>query len=112
MCINCGNNNCQGCSGKGCGHGCTMSKVAKWLLVVGGLNWGLIGLGMLFSNGESWNLVSILFGAWPVLEAIIYVLVGVSAVVSICGCKCKTCKDGVCNTCAPVQKVGNTETKV
>lgn len=48
------------------------------LLLVGGLNWGLTGLGMLF-NGN-WNVVNLLLGSWPTVEAIIYLLVGLMAV--------------------------------
>jgi uncharacterized membrane protein YuzA (DUF378 family) len=53
-----------------------------WLLViVGGLNWGLVGLGGLIAGSpDSWNLVSLLVGSWPALESIVYVLVGLSAV--------------------------------
>lgn len=42
------------------------------LVVVGGLNWGLVGL-------FNWNLVSAIFGV-GVISRIIYVLVGASAV--------------------------------
>ena len=43
------------------------------LLVVGGLNWGLVGL-------MKFNLVSALVGAGSSLEMLVYILVGVSAV--------------------------------
>lgn len=46
------------------------------LLVVGGLNWLLVGLG-------GWNLVSMIFGGVPVLEELVYVLVGLSAIYEI-----------------------------
>ena len=52
--------------------------VAWWLLVIGGLNWGLVGLGA-FAGGN-WNVVNLIFGTWPAVEWIIYVLVGLSAV--------------------------------
>ena len=48
------------------------------LLVVGGLNWGLVGLGG-FMNAD-WNVVHMLLGAWPQVEWVVYVLVGLSAV--------------------------------
>ena len=48
------------------------------LLLIGGLNWGLTGLGMLF-NGN-WNVVKLLLGSWPTVEAIVYLLVGLMAV--------------------------------
>ncbi len=71
---------------------CGVSKVAGVLLFIGGLNWGLIGLGKLF-GGAGWNLVSMIFGTMPMVEAIVYLLVGISAVVMLFGCKCKKCKD-------------------
>lgn len=55
-----------------------LSGIAFVLTIVGGLNWGLVGLGMLM--GSDWNLVNMLLGAWPMVEAIVYVLVGLSAV--------------------------------
>jgi uncharacterized membrane protein YuzA (DUF378 family) len=59
-----------------------VSQIARWLLIVGGLNWGLVGLGMLFGN-SSWNVVNMLLGSIPMLEAVVYVLVGVAAVMMI-----------------------------
>ena len=47
--------------------------VAFLLLVVGGLNWGLLGL-------FKFNLVSAILGGVPVVEMLVYVLVGASAV--------------------------------
>lgn len=52
--------------------------VAFILVVVGALNWGLVGLGMFM--GSDLNLVNMLFGSMPTLEALVYVLVGLSAV--------------------------------
>lgn len=40
-------------------------------LVVGALNWGLVGL-------VNINLVNYVFGPWPELEKIIYLLIGLS----------------------------------
>ena len=62
------------------------------LLVIGGLNWGLVGLGMWF--GGNWNVVQLILGSIPWLEALIYVLVGISALVLIFTHKkdCKCCK--------------------
>lgn len=50
-----------------------LHMIAFILLVVGGLNWGLVGL-------LNWNLVEMIFGAWPALVSLVYVLVGLSAV--------------------------------
>jgi uncharacterized membrane protein YuzA (DUF378 family) len=49
------------------------------LVVVGALNWGLVGLGMLM-GGSDWNLVHMLLGSMPTVEQLVYVLVGASAV--------------------------------
>lgn len=70
--------------------GCSCASVANILLIVGGLNWGLVGLGYFF--GGNWNLVNLLLGNWMWLEAVVYILVGASALVSLFGCKCSTCK--------------------
>jgi uncharacterized membrane protein YuzA (DUF378 family) len=83
--------------GKGGWCGCVISKFARLLVIIGGINWGLVGIGMLSGEGMmSWNLVNIIFGSSPILEAIVYVLVGVSSFVLICGCKCKKCRGCMC----------------
>jgi len=75
-----------------------MKKLAWILVIIGALNWGLVGLGVLFGGGN-WNLVNLVFGNAPNLEAIVYLLVGISAVLSIFGCKgCKACDGGSCKT--------------
>lgn len=43
------------------------------LVIVGAVNWGLVGLLDL-------NLVNLLLGSWPILEKIAYILVGISVV--------------------------------
>jgi uncharacterized membrane protein YuzA (DUF378 family) len=56
-----------------------LPMIAWWLVVVGALNWLLIGLsGLLGMN--NWNLVNLIFGASPMLENLVYVLVGLSGV--------------------------------
>jgi uncharacterized membrane protein YuzA (DUF378 family) len=73
-----------------------MHKISWILLIVGGLNWGLVGLGSLM-NG-SWNVVNMLLGRWPMVEAIVYLLVGVAAVYELVShkknCKCCDMKGG------------------
>jgi len=58
-----------------------LHKIAFWLLVIGGLNWGLIALGNWM--GSNWNVVNLVFGSWSWLENLIYLLVGISALVLI-----------------------------
>ncbi len=86
---------CKGNCSKG---GCTVYWITKILVIIGGVNWGLVGLGMLLGSMSSWNVVNMLLGSMPVIEGIVYVLVGVSAIMMICGCKCEKCKDGVCGS--------------
>lgn len=63
-------------------HGATFA-----LMVVGALNWGLVGL-------FRFNLVSAVLGSWPTLEMLVYVLVGLSAVYIVVTHPgyCKYCK--------------------
>ena len=49
----------------------TLDVVALVLTVVGGLNWGLVGLG-------DWNLVEMVLGM--TIARVVYVVVGLSAV--------------------------------
>ena len=50
--------------------------IALILVIIGGINWGLIGL-------FQFNLVDFLFSAGSILSRIIYTLVGISALWSI-----------------------------
>ena len=53
-----------------------IDKIALVLVVIGAINWGLIG----FFN---FNLVSTIFGDMTVISRIIYALVGISGLWSI-----------------------------
>lgn len=55
-----------------------LHMIAFLLLVIGGLNWGLVGIGGF--AGANWNVVNMILGAWPQVEWIVYVLVGLSAI--------------------------------
>ena len=70
--------------------GCSVAKIACVLVSIGALNWVLIGLGSFFS--ADWNVVNKILGSWPVVENIVYLLVGISALVKLFGCKCSKCK--------------------
>jgi len=48
------------------------------LVVVGTVNWGLIGLGHFL--GKDLDVVNMLLGGMPALENIVYILVGLSGV--------------------------------
>ena len=73
------------CKGKCAGH-----MIAMTLVVIGALNWGLIGI------NADWNLVNMILGSIEWLERLVYILVGLSGLLMIFGCKCKKCKDGMC----------------
>lgn len=58
-----------------------LQTIAFILVAVGGINWGLVGLDMLQGgNGMGWNVVHMIFGSSMELEAVVYVLVGASAI--------------------------------
>jgi uncharacterized membrane protein YuzA (DUF378 family) len=73
-----------------CGKKCGCAKFAWVLVAIGGLNWGLVGLGLLI--GSDLNVVGMLLGKWPTVLAIVYLLVGIATLVKIFGCPCKKCK--------------------
>jgi uncharacterized membrane protein YuzA (DUF378 family) len=68
-----------------------LHMIAFILLVIGGLNWGLVGIGGF--AGANWNVVNLLLGSWPSVEWIVYILVGLSALWLVIGHKkdCRTC---------------------
>ena len=57
-----------------------LNLIAFVLVIVGGLNWGLMGL-------FEFNLVETLLESLPLIEKVVYVLVGLSAIVTIFSCK-------------------------
>ncbi|MCA9351905.1 DUF378 domain-containing protein [Patescibacteria group bacterium] len=67
-------------------------KLAHWLVKIGALNWGLVGIGGLFGLGN-WNVVNLLLGSVSWLENLVYLLVGISAVVVCTKCHGK-CNKG------------------
>ena len=64
-----------------------LHMVAWILLIVGGLNWLLVGLGGFM--GSDWNIVAMILGSVPALEWLVYVLVGLSSGYEIIGHKKK-----------------------
>jgi len=57
----------------------TIDIIAGILLLVGGLNWGLVGF-------FDYNLVGHIFGSVPMVGRLIYGLVGLSAIYKIFKC--------------------------
>ena len=81
--------NCKTSCCKGC---CWAGFIVKLLVVIGGLNWGLIAI------SPDYNVVTKLLGQWPQAERAVYGLVGLAAVFMLVkmimrmtghGCCCK-----------------------
>lgn len=66
-----------------------VGKIAWILIIVGGLNWGLVGLGGLL--GMNLNVVNMIVGSWPTVEFLVYLLVGVAVVLKLAHKKCGAC---------------------
>ena len=49
-----------------------VETTAGLLVIIGGLNWGLVGIANL-------DLVQLIFGSVPVLQTAVYIVVGLSA---------------------------------
>jgi uncharacterized protein len=53
-----------------------LHAVAMWLVILGGLQLGLMGL-------LEWDLMDTLFGSWEWLVTLLYILIGLSALVMV-----------------------------
>ena len=58
-----------------------LRSIAYVLVIIGGLNWGLMAVGSYF--GGNWNVVYLILGSISWIENLVYLLVGVSAIVLI-----------------------------
>ncbi|MBU0612183.1 DUF378 domain-containing protein, partial [Patescibacteria group bacterium] len=74
-----------------------LNLITSIFVLVGGINWGLVGLGMLF--GRDWNFIGVVFASLPTLEIIIYLLVGLAAVMKISCCRCMKYISNTCSVC-------------
>lgn len=54
----------------------TLDAVAMLLIIIGGINWGLVG-------AFDYNLVDSIFGEGSAISRVVYVLVGLAAVYAI-----------------------------
>ncbi len=61
----------------------TLDWIALVLLIIGGLNWGLVGIASFSAVSYNYDLVALVLGGVPWLAAIIYLLVGLSALYTI-----------------------------
>lgn len=73
------------------GKYCTLHATAYVLVLVGALNWGLVGLGGYM--GVNLNVVNLIFGNWSWLEWLVYILVGLSAVFMLFQRSCSYCSE-------------------
>lgn len=71
-----------------------LHAIAFILVIIGAINWGLIGLGGFF--GSNWDLVYMVLGSWPAVEWLVYILVGLSGLYLIFTHKrdCRMCSAG------------------
>ena len=55
------------------------------LIIIGAVNWGLVGLGMISGAGRNaYNVVNLLLGPLgPQFEAVVYILVGLSGLYQV-----------------------------
>lgn len=54
----------------------TLNTISLILIIIGGINWGLVGF-------FQFNLVDFLFGSFSLLSRIIYCLVGIASIYSL-----------------------------
>lgn len=62
-----------------------MKNISYILVIVGALNWGLVAIGGFL--GTNLNIVNLLLGSWPMVEWIVYLLVGLAGVYMLVGKK-------------------------
>lgn len=78
-----------------CSTKCVGNIVMWSLVIIGAINWGLVGIFGL-------DVVSTLLGDMTILARIVYVLVGISGIGLLVGCRCKKCtsSDQSCCGCS------------
>lgn len=54
----------------------TVQKIALAFTIIGAINWGLVGI-------FDFNLVNALFNSMPIIENIIYIIVGICGLINI-----------------------------
>lgn len=68
---------------------CLVCKIAGALLIIGGLNWGMVGF-------FQFNVVSRFLGDMTTASRVVYDLVGIAALLALIKCLkgCPACKKG------------------
>lgn len=54
-----------------------LKEIAFAVVLIGAVNWGLIGLSGILKPFRNLNLVNLVFGNYPIIEFAVYILVGV-----------------------------------
>ncbi|MFM2357809.1 MAG: hypothetical protein RJA61_546 [Candidatus Parcubacteria bacterium] len=73
-------------------HKFNLTTLAWLLVVIGAINWGILGLSALFGKLDV-NVVAMILEGSSTLEAIVYVLVGIAGIkVLFDGCNCDKCR--------------------
>ena len=54
-----------------------LHKIAVVLVIIGALNWGLVGLGYFLNTNL--NVINLILGGWPAVENLVYIVVGLCA---------------------------------
>lgn len=54
----------------------TVQKITLVFTIIGAINWGLVGI-------FDFNLVNALFNSMPIIEKIIYIIVGICGLINI-----------------------------
>lgn len=71
------------------GGNCVVCKLVCLLVIVGAINWGLVGI---------WNydLVARLLGNAPTVARVVYILIGLAGILKLISCfkACPCCKTG------------------
>lgn len=59
----------------------TLDWTSLVLVIVGAINWGLVGVGNLLD--ANWNVVNLVLGSFPTIEALVYLVVGLAGLYEI-----------------------------
>ncbi|MBI5139933.1 MAG: DUF378 domain-containing protein [Candidatus Vogelbacteria bacterium] len=81
---------CEG--GKKC---CKIHWLSWVLVIIGGLNWGVVSVGLFLPDYFNFGAIHMLLQSLPLwVSGIVYLLIGLSAIIMIIGCRCKSCSTG------------------
>ena len=55
-----------------------VETLGLWLVIIGAVNWGLVGISALTGGATNWNVVEIVFASTPGAANFVYLLIGVA----------------------------------